>query len=282
MAGIRRLIVSAAALALILQMGVGAAFATDLGRAKNFAALAGTNVVVGPGAGVADLAIGGTRATLGNGAGTADIVTNPGGIILGPRAGAGNCVTAGAKVRVGRNADCVSIDTSGSNTELSTLSGAIVDAATFATSASSQTPNQNLGAIKIGKNGTQTITDTVSGNLNVISTPSIMIGNGGSLLISGGASDTVLMLVAGNVKLAPNAVIDTRGGLPRTSLLILTSGRSVTVGHDGVLDATVLAPNANCTLGVDAATQGAYICGKHISINHDAGLVGEASTVSVP
>jgi hypothetical protein len=259
-----------------------AAFATDLGHALNFAALStGNNVVIGNGAGVADLAIGGKAATLQKGAGAADIVTNPGKILLGPGAGANNCITAGAAVKVGKNADCTSIDTSGSNPELTTLSDAIADTATFVSAASSQTATA-LPAVKIGKNGDQTITDTVSGGLNVFSIPSINIANGGTLLISGGASDHALLLVAGNVKVGPDAVIDTTGGLPRTSLLILSSGRSVTVAHDGVLDATVVAPNANCILGPNAATEGAYICGKHVSVNHDAGLLGEASTVSVP
>jgi hypothetical protein len=258
------------------------AFATDLGHALNFAALStGNNVIIGNGAGVADLAIGGKAATIQKGAGVGEVVTNPGKIILGPGAGADSCITAGAVVKVGKNADCSTIDTSGSNPELTTLSDAIADTATFVNAASSQ-PATALPAVKVAKNGNQTITDTVSGGLNVFSIPSINIANGGTLEVSGGASDHALLLVAGNVKVGPDAVIDTTGGLPRTSLLILSSGRSVTVGHDGVLDATVVAPNANCILGPNAATEGAYICGKHVSVNHDAGLLGEASTVSVP
>src|SRR5690242_2115509 len=282
MSVIRRTLATATVLFGALAMSASMGFATDLGRALNFAALStGNKVVIGNGAGVSGLAIGGKAATIQKGAGTADIVTNPGGIILGPGAGADNCITAGAKVKVGKGADCSTIDTTGSNPELATLAGAISDVATFVSAAQSQTATV-IPAIKVAKNGSQTITDTVSGGLNVFSTPSIKVLNGGALRISGGASDTVLLLVDGNVKVSPDAVIDTTGGLPRTGLLILSSGRSVTVGRDGVIDGTVVAPNGNCILGVDAATEGAYICGNHISVNHGAGLAGEASTVSVP
>ena len=283
MAQIRRILGTVAILSTCFAMGATAAFATDLGRALQFAALSAKNkIVIGPGAGVSTLKLGGEGVNVGKGAGTADIVTNPGGIILGPEAGAGACVTDGAKVKVGKNAACESIDTTGSNPDLATLSGAITDASTFATSAASQTPTQTLSAIKIAKNGSQTITDTVSGGLNVISVPSITIGPGGVLHITGGASDTVLMIVAGNVKLAPDAVLTTSGSLPESSLLILTAGNIVTVGHDGVLNATVLATKGNCILGVDAATRGAYICGEHISVNRGAGLDGEATSVMLP
>jgi len=60
------------------------------------------------------------------------------------------------------------------------LSGAATDAAAYASDAASQTA-QAVPAVKVKPNTTQTITDTVSGGLNVFSTPSITIGKGGQL-----------------------------------------------------------------------------------------------------
>ncbi len=282
MAGIRRTFSTTAILSAFLVIGASAAFATDLGRALQFGVLStGKNIVLGNGSALSSLKAGGTAVQMQkDSAVSADVIANPRGIVLGPGASANTCVTAGAKVKLGKNANCA-VDMTGSNPDLSTLSGAIIDAATYATDAESQTAAARP-AVKIGKNGSQTITDTVSGGLNVFSIPSINIANGGVLTISGGASDTVLLLVGGNVKVGPNADLTTGGGLPETHLLILASGGSVTVGRDGVLNATVLAPNANCVLGVDASTRGAYICGKHISLNRDSAVAGEASAVTLP
>jgi hypothetical protein len=281
MAGIRRTFGTTAILSAFLVIGASSAFATDLGRALQFGVLStGKNIVLGNGSKLVSLKAGGTGVQMQRASDvSADVIANPGGIVLGPNAAANTCVTAGAKVKLGKNASCT-VDTSGSNPDLSTLSGAITDAATYATDAASQMSTRTLSAVKIGKNGTLTIMDTVSG-FNVISIPSINIANGGTLTFAGASGDTVLLLVARNVKLGPKAALAT-SGFPDNHLLILASGGSVTVGRDSLLTATVLAPSANCVLGVNATTRGAFICGNHISLNRVSTVDGEASAVTLP
>lgn len=272
---------SAGMLSVMIIMGAATASAIDLGRALQFGVLStGKKIVLGNDSRVVSLDAGGTAVQMQKSSDvSADVIADPGGVVLGPKASANTCITDGARVKLGRNANCT-VDATGSNPELATKSGAIVDAATYTTDAASQMATRTLSAIKIGKNGDVTVNDTVS-DLNVIMVPSINIANGGTLTIAGAAGDTVLLLVAHNVKLGPKAMLVT-SGMPDNHLLILASGRSVTVGRDGLLTATVLAPNANCVLGVNASTRGAFICGNHISLNHDSTLDGEPSAVSLP
>jgi len=81
-------------------------------------------------------------------------------------------------------------------------------------------------------------------------------------MISGSSSDTVLLEVTGNLVIAPGGnLAPTPGGgmLPATHFLILVSGHKVTVGKGAALEATVLAPNATCTIGSGSGTVGAYL-----------------------
>ncbi len=274
-------------LASIFGAQVPSAFATDLGRALNFVALStGGNIIFGANSLLKSGAVGGKSVTLGvsSQAGTspvADVIAKPGGITLQSGASAGNCITGGAKVKLVGGAQCASVDVTGTNGALGTLSGALTDAATYAVAAKSQSPTQHT-TIKIPAIGHVTIVDTIPGGLNVIAAPSITIARDGVLKISGGASDTVLLQISGNVKLGRDAIVSTTGGLPLANVVILVGGTVVSVGHDSILDGTVLAPKASCTVGHDSTGHGAYLCRKQITLGHDVLISAQPTTVTLP
>jgi hypothetical protein len=94
-------------------------------------------------------------------------------------------VTGGVEVKIGIGASCASEDTSGSEADLTTLSTAISDLASFETALTATTPTQTLEAISVPANGSMTITDTVVGP-NIVSVPSVTLKKGATLQLAGG------------------------------------------------------------------------------------------------
>ena len=187
-----------------------------------------------------------------------------------------NCVTSGAKVTQADGNNCLSVDTSNTNTEVTTLlPQAITDVANFVSAAQSQPVTQQIpDKIVVAANDGQTITDTQAG-LNIITAPSITLKKDSALILQGftDQTDSVVLIVAGNLKVGSGADLAPSSFVPSFSeanLVIIVLGRTLSVGRDAVLNGTVVAPNARCTLAADFATRGAYICGKSITLSNQS------------
>jgi len=255
------------------------AFATDLGQALNFGVLStGSTVTFGNESSLSSGDVGGTGVIFQASASTGgDIVTKPLGINMKKGSSAGNCVTSGSKVIQADGTNCLSTDTSGSGAEVTTLlPQALADVATFVAAAKAATPTQQIASkIVVPVNGSESITDNQTG-LNIITVPSIRLKKDSALILFGAGNETdhVVLIVAGNLQLgadsdlAPSTV---NPSFTEANLVILVLGHSVSVGKNAVLNGTLVAPNASCTLGAGFATLGAFICGKSVKLaNQDA------------
>lgn len=89
----------------------------------------------------------------------------------------GACVTDGGAITLAVGATCLSQDTTGTSPDLTMIGNAVNQEEVFDQAVLCQTPTQSLAAINLAASKTKTITDTVPNGLNVISTPSITLGN---------------------------------------------------------------------------------------------------------
>jgi hypothetical protein len=219
--------------------------------------------------------VGGQSISLATGASTgADTVANPRGITLGQRATvAGACVTTGTSIKLRDGASCASQDTSGSGADLTVLSSAIAELANFQTMLATTPTTQTLTAINLPLNGSMTITDTIAGQQNIISMPSVTLKKGATLELSGGPSDTVILEISGKLKLGSGARITLTGGLTAAQVLISTGGKSVSIPKSTALSATLLAPFGKCTLTRAATVNGAILCSGKVTLAAGAQLV---------
>ena len=219
--------------------------------------------------------VGGQSISLASGASAgADAVANPKGITLGQQARvAGACVTAGANIKLRNGANCASQDTSGSGADLTVLSAAVTDVANFQTTLASTPTTQTLTAIDLPLNGSITITDTLVGQQNIISIPSVTLKKGATLELSGGPSDTVVLEIAGKLKLGAEARIALTGGLTAAQVLISTGGKSVSIPKSTALSATLVAPFGKCTLHTAATVNGALLCAGKVTLGTGSQVV---------
>ncbi len=184
----------------------------------------------------------------------------------------GACVTdAGGSVTLNVGANCASIDTSGSNSDINLLAGAVNQEEVVDETVLCQAPSQTLAAINLAASKSMKITDSVSGGLNVIDTPNITLGNSSVLTISGGASDTVVLETEGNITLGYGAKIVLAGGLkPNNVWITATAEPYETTGNPGpngvlhlnnssVVYGTMHGGNI-CTLGSGVTVYGAIVC----------------------
>jgi hypothetical protein len=257
----------------------GQAFATDLGNALSFGVLSiGGVVTFGTDSALSGGDVGGTGITLRRNASVdGDLIASPNGIKMKKGSSAINCITSGATVTQadGEGINCLSADTTDTNSEVTTLlPDAISDVAAFVTAAMGEPVTQAItDKIVVPANESQVITDTQAG-LNIITVPSIKLKKDAVLTFQGftDRTDQVVLIVAGNLKLGNDSDLAPSNFAPSFSeqnLVILVLGNSVTVGENAVLNGTVVAPNATCTLAADFATRGAYICGKHLTLSNE-------------
>jgi hypothetical protein len=279
---VKRIRTISGSMLLLLALCATSIHATTLGNALNFGAIGvNGNVTLAKDASLGNGAVGAHGISLAADASVSgDLVANPQGIRLAKDSTAEDCVTAGAAVHLASGAFCTNIDTSGSGPELGVLSSALTDITTFLSAVAALSPDQTLPAIKVPTNGLFTITDTNAGGLNVISVPAISVGHSGVLRIMGGVSDTAVLVVTGNVNLKSDSVLSPT--FSEAQLVIVVNGHVVSAAKDSVLNGTVVAPNAKCTLGPDEASRGAFFCGKGVTLAKDASLATTPSTVDVP
>lgn len=225
-------------------------------------------------------AVGGTSALLEKDSQSVnDIVTNPGGIVLKRKAEAFGCITDGAPVKLARGAKCEEIiDISGQNPELGVLGNAMIGAVEFADLAVAETPDQTLPAVHVPRKSAVTITDTQTG-LNIISVPSVTLDDNALLEFSGQAGDTVILVIDQDLNWGAHAFMTTSGV---TDVLFVVSGKTVSMGRNSQLIGTILAPNATCTVGADAQVSGALLCGQDITLDPNAQVIYNPTTVTIP
>jgi hypothetical protein len=276
---------------LIVGLAALPAHAADLGAdALTFVLLStGSKIVLNKGsqAGLGgdngnDGAVGGTSVTLKKDAQSVNnIVASPGGISLKKDANAGGCITGGGSVKLADGAICKgATDTSGQDAELGVISNAIGEVTAFAGVAASQNPAQTLPAIKLPKDGTSTITNTQPG-LNIISVPSVTLKKDARLTLSGAPGDSVILVIDGDLKWGPDASLGVSGGTS-DQVIFVVSGNVVSLGQSSQLPATIVAPNAKCTLGKDSQLIGALFCGKQIALGADSQVQFVPTAVTIP
>jgi predicted acyltransferase (DUF342 family) len=137
-----------------------------------------------------------------------------------------------------------------------------------------------LAKIVIPKNGVQIITNSQQG-LNVIATPSVTLKKDANLQISGQNGDADLILVHGNFDWGADSSISF-SGVDDHSLIIVVSGKHVSVGKGSQLLGTILAPNATCIVGAGAQVIGEMICAKKISLGNGSQVQYLPTTVTIP
>ncbi len=186
---------------------------------------------------------------------------------------------SGGTISLGLGAQCFSTDTSGGS--IGILENAENDEETFENAAQCATVTQPLSAISLADGKKMTITDTVSGGLNVISVPSITLNNSSTLTLSGGSTDTVVLLDSGVLSIGSGAKIVLTGGLVPANVYI-NADNSGTWGNSIVLSGTLEVEDNGCTVGSGAVINGALICENDTTIGPNLRLNFSASAVSVP
>jgi hypothetical protein len=212
-----------------------------------------------------------------------DVVAETGGISLGKDAAVnGTCVTSGftEQITLGPGADCFTTDESGFNADLTTFTQAVTELASFETSLAGQA-TQTLGPLTVAKNGTATITGTVTG-VNVVSISSITIKKGATLNLSGDASDIMILDISGALTVHTTAQIVLVGGLTASQVILNVRTGDVSLPQSFELDGTLIAAEGKCTLDQDDDVVGAVVCNKKITLNKRAKVTFAAFSSAIP
>ncbi len=192
----------------------------------------------------------------------------------------GACVTGGNLLDLETGATCGTSDTSGTNPDLATLTSAISDLATFETALGGTAPTQTIPAVNLAASGTQTISDSIAG-LNIISVPSVTLGNSSTLRLSGLATDTLVLNISGALAIGDGATIKLVGGLAPANVIINVGGLVTAWNASSTLNGTLLALNSTCTGTTGITINGAVACNGSLNFGNNTQLNFFASKVSV-
>lgn len=169
----------------------------------------------------------------------------------------GACVTDGGAITLAVGATCLSQDTTGTSPDLTMIGNAVNQEEVFDQAVLCQTPTQSLAAINLAASKTKTITDTVPNGLNVISTPSITLGNSSVLTLQGGILDTVILETPGNMSMGYSAKIVLQGGLLPQNVWITTTTEPAGFNPPAITPSVFL-NNSSVVFG---SVHGGYTCG---------------------
>jgi hypothetical protein len=173
-------------------------------------------------------------------------------------------------LKVGASCGSVSMDGDGFD-----VVPPVYDSNYFACNIRDATATQSIPGVNITAGKLFTITDEVSGGLNVIDVPSLTLGNSSTLTLSGGSSDTLALRVDGSTSIGNGAKILLAGGLTPSSVVIATQGGISSWSNSATIDGTVLngldqsdfdVPTAACTTGSGTTLNGALLCGGDIRL----------------
>jgi choice-of-anchor A domain-containing protein len=249
--------------------------------------LGGNTILMGRGNSTAPDQIGGdviAGATTSQGLNCAGVTPGTTAICLGNMSSiSGACVTGGGAVSAPSN--CAGgTDISGKNSEVATLlPKAGPDLAAFSAFLVSLPATQTFSAINVASGGSTTI--TANAGLNVISVPSIVIGSGATLTISGGSSAQVVInvgssAVPGVVTLNDSAKVLLSGGITPDRVVfnvVGDGGQFVQLGNTITFNGTILAPRQGLVL-IDGATayptiiNGALLFGLSVLIGNNVSI----------
>ena len=208
-----------------------------------------------------------------NGIYSGDVISYDGSITLNNYASVvGQCVTDGGNVIKKVGAKCGSTDTSGNNSLLGLLDAAYFDGGIFACDVANDSPTSNIPAVNIADGKQFTITDTVTGGLNLIDVPSLTLGGSSTLTLSGGSSDTLVLRVDGSTSIGHGAKIVLAGGLTPFSVVIAAQGGISFWGNSTTVNGTMLvgqpfaSNDYSCPVGSGATINGALLCEDDLSL----------------
>ena len=219
-----------------------------------------------------EIGAGGDIALGNNGLYTGDVVSF-GAITLNNYAKVmGTCATNGGPVTRKTGATCGSTDTSGTNSLLGLADEAYFDGGAFACDVSIDSPTQSLPAVVLGASKKFTISDTVTGGLNLIDVPSMALGNSSTLTLWGGATDTLVLRIDGNTTIGSGAKIVLAGGLTPFQVVIAAQGGISAWGNSTTINGTMLvgqpfnSADRACPVGSGATINGALLCEDDLSM----------------
>ncbi|GEM_PF-4330797 len=195
---------------------------------------------------------------------------------------AGACVTGGGAVSA--PTECANgTDTTGQNSEVTTLMPQAVSAAASLSSTLGAMPaTQILSAIVVGTKGSTTITSTTP--VNVVSVPSITSGTNSTLTLSGAATDMFVINVGspttpGSLQIGNNASVVLSGGITpdRVIFNLIGTGTAAQLGNHTVFNGTIVAPQGQFTSGdgntpTPVLINGSLWFGESISIGNNTNL----------
>ncbi|MBV8049724.1 MAG: choice-of-anchor A family protein [Acidobacteriaceae bacterium] len=193
----------------------------------------------------------------------------------------GACVTGGGAID-SPNECAAGTDTTGSNSELTSLPGAQSQLLSFSNSLASLPTTQTLAEIALRTRGTVTI--MTSSGLNVIAIPAITTGANATITISGPSNATVVINIgsstaSGSLQLGNGASVVLSGGITPDRLVFNLVGSSTTaqLGNNTTFNGTIVAPQGQFTSG-DGNTpspiiiNGALLFGGSVDIGNNTNL----------
>jgi hypothetical protein len=195
---------------------------------------------------------------------------------------AGLCATGGGAIDT--PSECaLGVDTTGSHSDVTTLfpqaNSAVV---AYSASLGSLAVTQNIPEIALGSRGKVTI--TTNPGLNVIAVPAITTGSNATVTISAGPNDTVVINVgtsdnSGSLQIGNGGSVVLSGGITpdRVILNLLGSSTTAQLGNNTTFNGTVIATQGQFTSG-DGNTpnpviiNGALLFGGSVAIGNNTNL----------
>lgn len=148
-----------------------------------------------------------------------------------------------------------STDTTGTSPEVTTLlPQAVSDSASLSATLAALATTQTLPAIVLGARGSTTISS--AGGLNVVSVPSIATGTHSTIVLNGAATDMFVINVGsstdpGSLQLGNGGSVLLSGGITpdRVIFNLIGAGSTAQLGNHTVFNGTILAAQGQFTSG---------------------------------
>jgi hypothetical protein len=181
----------------------------------------------------------------------------------------GQCVTAGGSVVTGTHRICGSIDTTGNNALLTTLSNAQSEAKAYASSLASLAPTRTLGDIKLEK--FRHLTIKLGAGVSVVSIDNLTTGGANIINVSAPSGAVVVFNISGTMALGSETqVIVGANGFNPEDLIWNVQSANPTFGDHVALDGTLLnfpATDTTVTFGAESLINGAVLTNGNVMTN---------------
>jgi len=195
---------------------------------------------------------------------------------------AGACVTGGGAVS--SPSECAAgTDTTGSNAEVTTLlPQAVSDAASLSATLAALPATQIVNAVVLGTRGSTTFSS--GGGLNVVIVPSITTGTNATITVNGSPTDIFVFNIGsssepGSLQMGNGSSVLVSGGITPDRIIfnLIGSGTAAQLGNHVVFNGTILAAQGQFSSG-DGDTpnpvliNGALLFGGSIAIGNNTNL----------